>query len=367
MKIRSLLLLPLMFGTMTLSACGETPKVELKYGQMADVNPRYIDYQTLKEKFENNETFLLTTYAQTCTCWSTFKSVLNGYINESHALVYAINYNAFHDTTGASLDTFGLNIQSGYTSFAIVNKGELVQNLKSGKDKIFTDVSVFTQFMSEMVILPKMFYVSLEQVDQLYATDATSAIYFARSDCGDCQYFDKNFLDLYSPNGKLYILDCEEIGIRVYEEDGSLTPESQIAWNNFKANYGLGSSNNPDFGYDTGYVPTLLLVKGNSAEGGKPTFLSGACYFNDSLDQDDKGYYVSNSYYTDERKEKLEYLADFKGTSVLKGLRLDASDVGTYGSYIYWNQESAQKYHDPLVKAFLDYALAKVDHDKFVS
>ena len=356
---KAFILLPLSIAL--LSGCDNNKKVDLKYGQMYSTDVSFIDYLTLKEKIDDKETFLLTVSAPTCSCWSTFRSVLNAYIDEHHVLVYAIQYDQFHDESGKSLDTFGLNIQSGYTSFAIVENGELRANLKSGKEQLFKSITSFEKYMSDMVSLPKAFYVSLEQVDELYKKDETSLIYFARSTCGDCGYFDKHFLNNYEISNTMFILDCETIGIREYDEEGHLTPESAIKWAAFKQAYGLGSEHNPDYGYDTGYVPTLLLVHG----GESVSYLSGCVYFNDTVSKDDNGYYVSNSYYTEERLSKLEYLNDFSGTKILKGERISEEAITAFGEYYMWDQDDAAKLHNPLAKALLDYALPKVNFTKF--
>ena len=49
----------------------------------------------------------------------------------------------------------------------------------------------------------------------------------------------------------------------------------------------------------------------------------------------------------------LSYLNNVQ-TKVLKGLELTDKDVTAYGAYISWNHDSAEKYHTPLLNAFLD-------------
>lgn len=364
-NLKRLLLLTLTTSLMTLSGCNKDERTKLQYGQMISTDVSMIDYLTLKEKMDDHETFLLAVSSPTCSCWATFRGVLSEYIKNNHVIVYAIPYESFHDASGKTLDTFGLNIQSGYTSFAIVNKGELKANLKSGKDQIFKSSTSFESFMSNMVILPRIFYISLDEVDLLYKKDETSLIYFARSNCSDCSYFNKYFLDDYDVKNTMFILDCETIGIREYDEEGHLTPESQIAWNAFKQAYGLGSDNNPKYGYNTGYVPTMLLVHG----GESVNYVSGAVYFNDSVSKDEDGYYISDSYYTSERLPNLQYLqnldSSFRGLTTLKGHRLNIDEVEAYGEYYFWKQEEAAKLHDSLMNEFLKYAFSVIDFSNF--
>ena len=370
MKFAHFLVLPLSLAVLTACPKPADDKIaHLHYGQMATETYEAIDYQSLSEKVENKETFLVSVYAEGCTCWSTFQTVLSQYIKETHVIVYAIGYKAFHSTTGETLDNFGLKLKSGYTSFAIFKDGKPLVDVNSEKKEL-KEYEPFKKMMDASVTLPKIFYISKDQVDQLYGSNETSLLYFARSNCQDCQYFDRNLLDSYETSKNIYILDCEKIGIRVYDETGThLTPESQVAWNKFKEDYGLASTNNPDYGYDTGYVPSLFLLHGNGdAEHPSPTFLQGSVYFNDSVEMVGDELKVTSSYYTTERAAKLEYLSGIE-TTVLKDMTLSPSDVDaiTFGenTYYFWKQDAAARYHTPLAKAFLDYSVQRVTHTGF--
>lgn len=369
MKISTLILLPLSLTLLT--GCNknkDSKKATLQYGQMISNTTEAIDYQTLSEKVDSKETFLLAVYAPGCSCWSTFQAVLADYMKENHVIVYSISYKEFHTDGGESRDNFGMKLKSGYTSFAIFKNGKVIVDVNSEKKEL-KEIDVFKKLMESSVILPKIFYISKDQVDSLYASEETSVLYFARSTCSDCQYFDRNLLDSYTAEKNMYILDCEKIGIRKYDEDGNLTPESAAKWAEFKENYGLASVNNPDYGYDAGYVPSLFLLKGNGDKNNpKTTFMSGSVYFNDTVEVVDGHYEVTNSYYTSERLSKLEYASDIE-KNVLKGMSLDDDEVSSIEykgeTYHFWKHESAAEYHTPLAKAFLDYALPKVTHEGF--
>lgn len=365
MKIRSLLLLPLLFSATSLAGCnGVKEKINIQYGQTISNDVEYITYDELSSMFNGKKTFMVTVYAKTCSCWSMFHAVLNQYISENHIRVFAVDYDSFHAKDGKSLDNFGLNIESGYTSFAIIEKGQIRENLKSGKEKLFKNSDSFKQYIEEKIILPKAFYVSLDNVRSLFESEETSLLYFARSNCGDCSYLDSHVLDEYKLTNRLYILDCEKLGIRQYDEEGKLTPESQALWNQFKIDYYLASNNNSDYGFDTGYVPTLFLLKGNPSTK-TPTILSGSVYFNDTLTIDGEKLVVSDTYYTNERLPKLEYLHAYNGINVLKGLEVPKENAVSYGGNYYWDQDAASAYHTPLVKLFLEYSLPKVTHKTF--
>lgn len=358
---KQLLFLPLTFASiLPLTSCnGTSEKVDLKYGQMISEKITIIDYLSLKEKIDNKENFILSVYTTGCACWSNFRKVAEEYINTNHVSIYGIDYKNFRASDGSSLDTFSLTFVSGGVSVHIFKDGKKKVEIADSKSPILTKISALTSFLEENVILPKMFYVSLDQVDSLYKSSETSLIYFARSSCSDCQYLDNNFLKEYSVTNNLYILDCETIGVREYDDEGNLTPESATKWNQFKIDYGLAKDNNEKYGYDTGYVPSLFLIKGDGIST-LPTFLSGSVYFNDEINKDDNGYYISNSYYTEERIANISYTS-----TILKGKRLTNEEVTTIGTYSFWNKEEASKEHNKLIKAFLDESLIKVTHKGF--
>lgn len=356
------LFLPLIF-TMTLglvSCQGQAEKVDLKYGQMMNNDVSVIDYLSLKEKIDNKDNFILVVYTNGCACWSNFKKVASEYIKENHVEIFAIDYKNFRSSDGSSLDTFSLTFVSGGVSIHILKEGKKKAEIADSKSLVTSRLSALTTFLEENIILPKMFYISLGQVDELYKSEQTSLLYFARSNCSDCQYLDNNFLRNYDITNNMYILDCENIGIREYDDEGNLTPESATKWAEFKVNYGLAKDNNEKYGYDEGYVPSLFLVKGDGSST-LPTFLSGAVYFNDVVSKDSEGYYISNSYYTDARVSNLSYT-----DTVLKNRRLSENEVTTYGeTYYVWNHVDAAKMHDTIIKAFLDESLTKVTHEGF--
>ena len=349
------LIIPTVFG---LFSCGEDNSLtELKYGQMETNNVTEVTYQEISEMMKDDAgAYLVTVYAKNCSCWSKFKTILQNYIVNYHVKVYAITYDNFTGPRGENRDTFGMNVKSGATSFHIIDKGKLKYNQVGTNVKAFEEYASFEKMMSELVILPHMFYISLEQVDSLFKSEETSLIYFARSNCSDCQSFDRNVLEKYEFNNNLYILDCESIGIREYDDEGNLTAESATKWQEFKDNYYLSNKNNLTYGYDVGYVPSLFLFKGN--EEGKPTILSGLVYQNDEVSKDASGYYVSNSYFTSERKASLTYLNNLDIETTLLNKRLTDDEVIDYSGYYYW--KNANIYHDKYAKAFLDENLKKV-------
>lgn len=353
-KLGALFIFPMLLSGVALSSCSNNSKINLLYGDVNETSYIDIKYLDLKSKIDNEETFMLAVEPNSaCSCWSDFRLILNDYIPKTHVMVYHMKYAMFYEQ-----ETYGLNLRDGYTTFAIFDKGELKQNIISDNQSMFHDQKVFEDYMSNTVNMPHYLYANLDTINNLYKASEPSIIYFARNTCSDCQYVDKYFLkdyaDKHVDRKDMYILDCEKLGIRQYDEDGHLTPESQILWNEFKANIGIAELYNPDYGYSEGVVPTFMKVHG---EDGVVKYDSSSVYFNDEVSEVDGKLIVSNSFYSEERLPKLEYLKDFNGTKVLKGLELTEDDVQRFGPYVMWKQEKAAEYHSPLLEQFLNYYL----------
>lgn len=345
----SLFLMPiLLLGAGSLSSCNGDGKVNLVFGDQNATSYSTINFLDLKEKVNSRETFLLVVqYSDGCGCWvNEARPIVEKFVNEKHVIIYHIKY---EELSGGGND-FGITIRTGEVSFAIFSKGEVARCITTSDGTALKQYSSFKTYMSETVNLPRFYYVSLSQLDSLKASSKKNVIYFSRKTCSDCSYLNRNYLQdflnehsNYSKN--IYVLECDAKGIRL-DDEGNLDSEQ---WQAFKHQYGLSTLNNPTYGYDTGYVPTLQIVSNNS-------YLSQIVYFNDSITKQDEKYYVSNSYFTEERLPNLEYLSGFRGTKVLKGLEVPSSDVIGYGDYHFWDNEKAAKYHDLLMEQFLLFA-----------
>lgn len=372
MKFQKLLFVPLLF-TFLVSGCnGSSEKVNLTYGSFATNELTNITHSELSSKVDNKESFLVVVSPmhESCMCWVEFKRILNNYIAENHLIIYEISYNSFFDTSSNQLNAYSLEIRKDMETFAIFSNGVLKnQNVYSSSNSIFKQPSAFKEYIDENVYKPLMYYVSLEQLDSIYTTQNEAVIYFARSNCPDCAEVEKDVLLSYFKNNlstnKLYILDCENIGIREYDDKGNLTSESQIKWQEFKDEYGLSSLNNATYGYSQGYVPTFQLIKGNNVSYAS-SIISSSVFFNDTLIKDGDIVKISESFYSESRKASLQYVSGLT-TSVLKGLTVNEGEYRTLTyneeTYYLWNNESALVYHKPLLEAFLNYALPQVTHN----
>lgn len=326
-------------------------KVDLMYGDLhASVST--LSYDKLKEKVDSKQTFLLVVqYSDGCICWShEAKPVLDKFTEEQHVQVYHIKL----EDLDAHENRFDIEIIQGNVTFAIFEEGKVKKCVTTSDSDTLKKYESFMSFMTSMVNFPRIYYVSLDDVDRLYRTEEKNIIYFGRSTCGDCGYIESHFLKDWSKSNpnyskKIYLLDCDQTDIRL-DDEGKYNAEQ---WQTFKDDYGLSTKHNPTYGYDNGYVPTFFLIQGNIAG---VNFLSGCVSFNDSLEISGDGYVVSNSYFTNERVSALSYIDAKVEQKVLKGLSVPTSDVTLYGTYPMWNHEAAEKYHNVYLENFLKFA-----------
>ena len=335
----------------SLGACSNNEKVDLMYGNKNASGLTTISFDSLKEKVDSEQTFLLAVqYSDGCACWnSEAKPVLEKYVLEKHIDIYHIKLSEL-DGGG---NRFGITIITGNVSFAIFENGSVKHCITTKDDVALKKYDEFVSYFESVVNLPRIYYVNLDDVDNMYRSEETNIIYFGRSTCGDCGYLETHFLKDWSkahPNYKknIYYLDCDVQDIRL-DDEGNVNQEQ---WQTFKNDYGLSNKYNVDYGYDNGYVPTFLLIKGSLTG---VSYLSGSVAFNDTVTKSENGYEVTNSYYTNERLAKLEYIDDKVETKVLKGLKLNSEDVYDE-KYVFWKHESAEKYHNVLTEKFLDFA-----------
>ncbi len=354
-KIRSLFVVnfALLFGA-NLGACSNNNKADLLFGDMHAESLTTLSYGQLKEKVDSKESFMLAVqYSDNCGCWSDAKPVIERYIKEKHVNCYHIKL--------AELDgndnRFNIEIISGNVTLAIFKDGE-VKKCTTTKEDSLKVYDSFVSFVESVIQLPKMYYINLEDLNNLYKTPEKNIVYFSRATCGDCSYVNTSGLKSWSAktkdySKKIYVLDCDQPGIR-YNTEGVYDKDQ---WQAFKHTYGLSTLNNPTYGYDTGYVPSFYLIQGSEAG---VSFLSGSVTFNDSIAKGEDGaYYVTNSYYTEERLPNLAYIDSKVKTKVLKGMKVSEGVVEKEyegKTYATWDHPAAEKYHNIFLEKFLDWS-----------
>ena len=360
MKKKILCLLPLLLIPF-LSSCADDEKVALTYGTYAKQTIYTINEittaQLASKAKDEKEVFLLAVYqgeySQDCLCWTTFQNVIASYMNAYHDLVYT--YNAYEQDD--SVKSLKIDKYTNSTPCLYVFNGE--KNLakysyQNQQDKIiFEDVTgeAMSKRLQHVIDKPTLYYVDEEYLDQQYLTAKKICVLFFRNGCGDCQYVLPNVLIPYIKEHKLATEICMFDMQKYYDQSKSesATDEQKGKYQFLKNRFGLSEIGDTVFGYGNGVVPTIQFVENGKVDG-------ATIYFNDVISQKEDGsFYVSDSFYSEERLPNLKYLKGMsKQIAVLKGKTIkDGVLESPYG--YYWSQEAASKYHKPLLEAFLDY------------
>ena len=353
------LLLPLVFGS--LASCSYS-KSSLTYGTYVSQTLYSIkeltNVELLNKTKNENETFLLAVYqgqySEGCSCWSTFESVIVKYMNDYHGVVYEYNAQEQDD----SLEALKIEKVEASTPYLYIYKGEkrLAKYCYNNKQEfdLFEDAEKMNQLVSKKVNKPSVYYVNDLFLTANLASSKDAVVLFARSGCGDCNYVLPNvlipYINNHSSKKEVWIYDLQSL----YDlsRSSAATEEEKARYQEMKDKYGLSASANDKYGYQNGVVPTMQYYQ----EG---ILKDSTVFFNDEVSQKEDGsFYLSNSFYSEERLANLAYLKGSKLKTVLKDMAIPQEEAmeRRSGGY-YWSQKGAAQYHTPLLKAFLDYYL----------
>ena len=202
----------------------------------------------------------------------------------------------------------------------------------------------FFEFMDETVKRPKSFFINKDDINTIKASGKNAVIYYERSECGDCQALNPGILRAYQNKhldaNPLYVLDCQPYYRRKTDEDYSTYLE-------VKDELGLSEKNNPTYGYGAGVFPYFSLIENGQ-------YTSGAVIYNNTTTKDDGKIKVTESYYSAERVQSLEYT-----NTVLVGQELTQDDVNENDYGVFWKNDAADSFYEKILSEFLDYALPK--------
>jgi len=359
MKNKALLLLigGLLFSSLV-GCKKQESKIHLTYGSEMQVNLSNLkelsNDELLVKTRDEKEVFLLAVYqgeySTDCLCWTTFKNVIVNYMNHFNRLVYL--YNA--QNQNESLKQLKIEKIDQSTPYLYIFNGEeklASFTYNSVKDRdLFTDTKgeAFKQKVDRVVNKPLIHYIHPEEVEHNSIKYHSSwIVLFIRRGCGDCKYVLPNVIIpyIYSHNLDIGIklVDLQDL----YDLQNEPTT-SGLPYDGMKDRCQLSEDSNETFGYGKGVVPTIQYYEEGSLK-------DASVFFNDEVAQKEDGsYYISNSFYSEERLTSLHYLDNVE-TKVLKGMSLPNEDViKTESGYMFWSQEKAASYHTPLLISFLD-------------
>ena len=349
-------LISLTFGTLTGCAI---KKVNLTYGTYLPQTMESLkasgDMDIFFRTEYYNETFIVATfqkdYSEDCLCWSTFKQVIVNYMNKYHEKVYLF------DTQNATAERLKMDQYQDSTPalYLYHGKKQLAKfTYKKSQDKaIFTELNAETMYerIHKYVNKPGLYEVNDEYLSNNLKEMNEANVLFIRGSCSDCTYAIPNviipYFEIHELSREILYFNLEDY--YSLQISNSSTEEEKAQYQQIKDKYQLSESANQTYGYSRGVVPTIQFYQKG--------YLKDACVlFNDEISQKDDGsYYISNSFYSEERLTSLRYLSDIEN-NVLKGMTIKSDEVVTTPSgYTYWSQEKAAVYHTPLLEAYLDF------------
>ena len=344
-KVVKILLPFLVASTAVFSGCKDKNKnkddnrVLISFGDVHATESRVIDLAKLAEITNAKENFLFVVSTNTCGCWSEFAPVLNNYLTSEKVVCYRMDFANFKDAAA----TYGLaNASSSTTTFAIFEDGKVKTFLNTANDSnIMYDVTKFKKYMEETIIKPSCYFITEDDINTIKTSGEKAVIYFERSGCGDCSALNPGLLREYVKNHsgmkKLYTFDCQDY----WRADTA--PDYQDYLDK-KTELGLSVEGNPNFGYGEGVFPYFSLIENGQ-------YTSGCVIYNDKVEEVDGKRVVTESYYTTERVQTLEYT-----NKVIAGYEVPASELNDRGR---WTREGKDNQYKEILNSFLDWALPK--------
>lgn len=361
MKRLGLVITALSITASLLAGCDVSKnKTPLLFGTLEDELVA-LSYEQYVAKIEDKDNFLVfSTPNSPCTCWTSFRdSILMPYRKANNLIVYTVHFSEFFDDDNAKRDSYGLDFISSSQTLGLFKDGVIKENRPyNSTHKIWGSKDSFATYMKELIVFPTIIDINLTKLTNLYAQDSSfTVIYY--DDETESTYLRENFLETYARENagtmnNLYLLDTDVDGIKlksgVYDEN---------QWQGFKDTYGLSALNNATLGYGTGFVPTAQYVEPNGIDKNGSIIKAQSVYLNDvlTISANPAVYEVTESFYSQERENSLSYLTDFVGDPILVAKAVPAADVDIDGANVTWKHEKAALYHDPLIRAFLDYSL----------
>ena len=342
-------LLPLLIVPF-LSGCEATVgKTQLTYGTYMHEEAVQLSSSDFSDHFGNEENFLMAIYPKdsTCLCWSHFSSVINDVVKNDHLLIYKY-YAQDVESNPDMKEVGGFSNRMNAPTFYIIKDKKIAKYYNyTDSTNFFKDKTAFLEEVSNHIKKPRMFYLSKDQVDAKLASNDSFTLFYARSECSDCNYVIPHVLTPYfdaleNETNELYLFD-----IQPYYAGGSASEEEKQAYQEFKDYYELSEIGNATYGFGKGVVPTFYYYEAG--------VIKDACvYANDGVLTENNGlYHPTGSYYNASRIDHLHYLANVE-VSNLTTVDILEEDTATYENNHYWKIEASSSYYNPILEAFLN-------------
>ena len=337
-----------------LTGCFKTKsdKPYITYGTLVDTEATELKYADLQLKVSDNENMLIAVWQDTekCGCWDNFHTVLNKYVREYHTKVYYIRRTQFN----SDADSFGLSLLNDTTkpTFAFIKNGKKDKEYIYNNDNkpLFETLDGLRSTITKFANDPQYYYVDQAYLDNALFVEKQDkvVVQYVWHSCPDCNYSFPNVMVPYSNkhafSTKIWLIDLEIKGILLNDE--GIQDKTNANYVEFMKTHHLSKDGDETFGYDRGFVPSTQVWE-------KGSLIDMNVYFNDTVEEVDGKYVITQSYYSEERVSHLNYT-----NTVLKGQTINEEEMDTieYGDLQFkvWNKDYAAKRHNPIIEAFLD-------------
>ncbi len=340
----------LIAGTLLLTGCQSTTddRVQILEGYSNITTYESLEeYSAFSTLVESESTFIIVITNTSCSCTTTFLPILRDYVSENQLRVYTLEL----DLIKYQSDFFGLPITTGETPILGIYQDGNLKHYKSyitgnaTKNKPFTDADAFATWMEERIIMPKIIYITKDELDAKFATNEKFVLYYGSSTCPDCAYVNVTCLKRYVRENAakfvIYAIDREAEGIRL--KDGVV---DAATYTEFKDNYGLSNVLNTSLGYATGFVPTFQYIEANgSLPKDDMSVIKDMCVvYNDQYADviGEHPFQITRTYFDGTRP--LGYLDKVEIDNIMGLYMDDAEDM----------HEAWAVYHEPFLQAFFD-------------
>ncbi|MDR0832292.1 MAG: hypothetical protein LBM99_05295 [Bacillales bacterium] len=359
-KVKLFVILLSIVSLLSLSSCQKkVEKVPLIYGSIAEASLTTITYGDLQTLINDKANFILVVAGidEICSCWITFKDTLKEYIKEYNTLIYKLSYNDLNNKE----ESFAIPYTESNSTFSIIKEGKVIHKVIYDIEKkisLFNDYDTLKKYLEERVILPKYFYLSLEQLNQKLLTDGEKfALYLSRKGCSYCKFINWRFLKDYQLNNEmnktLYVIDLQQYHYTQVSKDDPTRPTWEASWQEMKNVLGLSDVINTKYGFGVGYTPTIQYIETNGTKDASQYVKDTLMMYTETLEEENEDFYkVIDSYYTEERLVDLHYMEAVE-TKVLMNLLIAKEDAPNMS----WDKTAGSVYYNPIGKAFFDYYL----------
>ncbi len=323
-----------------LSSCNSPSKGErlfFPYGNQQAENWISIDKEEWKELRTAQGSYVVYAYVSGClTCHDIVEPRLQHLMDTYGIPIYRVNY-----STLDSSDPLKAGFEAG-PSIAFYKDGKKINVTNYLKnEKVFSNDNAFLSFVEKYIVLPKAFYLSLDDIKRKQQAKDSFSLLFTRSSCSDCSSLFQHVLTPYlweNTVSNLYLLECDVEGIRL--QNGEFSEEN---WNNFKKEWNLTSSS--PYGYLEGVVPTLQQYQNGVLH-------RSAVYLNDEYEIDVKSGANEGENVSVTITITTSFYEEFIGKTHTFSLVYYASSFATevYSEYRSWANET---YHKEAFLSFL--------------